>query len=189
MTLRLLLLTILVLVGAASLPAQSAEPVPTTIQAESAEMVTVGQLTTIVYQGKVRVSGTNLGLNCDYLKIELTNVGAAGSTIGKLDKFRSLLATGNVVIVQGEREAACGRAEILPEQDKIVLTDKPVVVDRASQTRTEAEEITMHRGERKVTAKNIRSVGPAMKDLGFDKDKLLKPDEKPGPPPETPKQP
>lgn len=183
MKLRRLLQILLALAGAATLSAQNAEPVPTTIEAQSAEMITVGNLTTIVYEGKVRVKGTNLSLACDYLKIELTNAGAAGSTIGKLDKFRSLLATGNVIIVQGEREAACGRAVILPDEDKIVLSDSPVVVDHGSQTLTEAEEFTMHRGERKVTAKNIRSVGPALKDLGFDKDKLLKPAQ----PAETPK--
>jgi hypothetical protein len=186
MTLRILTALLL----AASLAAQTApEQVPTTIECDGqAEMVTVGGVTTITYQKNVRVRGTNISLNCDSLKIEITNTGAPGSTIGKLDKFQSLLATGKVLIVQGDREAACGRAEILPEQDKIELTENPVVVDRGTQTRTEGEKITMFRGQRRVVVDKIRTVAPPLKDLGFDKDKLLQPDAKPAAPPaEAPK--
>jgi lipopolysaccharide export system protein LptA len=174
---------------AASLPAQTAPAqVPTVIEcAGQAEMVTTGNLTTITYRKNVRVRGTNISLDCDFLKIEITNTGAPGSTVGKLDKFQSLLATGNVLIVQGDREAACGRAEILPEQDKIELTENPVVVDRGTQTRTEGEKITMFRGQRRVVIDKIRTVAPPLKDLGFDQDQLLKPGDNPASPPEAPK--
>ncbi len=43
---------------------------------------------------------------------------------------------GDVHIVQSDREAACGRAEVLPDDDKIILSDHPVVKDLANVFKT-----------------------------------------------------
>jgi lipopolysaccharide export system protein LptA len=95
-----------------------------------------------------------------------------------------MLATGNVRMVQGEREAACGRAEVLPEQEKVILSGSPVVVDHDQNTRIAGEKITMHRGQRKVEVEKPILTGPEIKDLGVDKTP------KPVPSPvEVPKQP
>ena len=49
-------------------------------------------------------------------------VGEKDDTVGKQDRFKSLIAVGNVHIVQGEREATCARAEVRPREDRITLT-------------------------------------------------------------------
>ena len=54
-------------------------------------------------------------------------INGAGATLGKYGKFKYLLATGHVRIVQGDRVATCGRAEVFPGDDRIVLTENPVV--------------------------------------------------------------
>ena len=95
--------------------------------------------------------------------------GDKSATLGKLDKFRSMLATGNVRMVQGDREAACGRAEVLPEEEKVVLSDNPVVVDHDQKTRIAGEKITMLRGPRKVEVEKPILTAPPVKDLGVDK--------------------
>jgi len=46
-------------------------------------------------------------------------------TLGKQERFKSLVATGKVRIVQGEREATCEHAEVLPGEDRITLTGGP----------------------------------------------------------------
>jgi hypothetical protein len=120
------------------------------------------------------------------LEIVLTKKGDPTATIGKIDDFKSFLATGNVRIIQGDREAACGRAEVLPGEDKITLTGQPVVVDHASSVTFEGSYLEMLRGERQVLGKDVRITGMPIKDLGVDKDK--KP-ETPAPAPEAPKQP
>jgi lipopolysaccharide export system protein LptA len=133
-------------------------------------MISTDKETTITFRDQVEVTGTNMRLSCDYLEVVVLRTGDQTATIGKLEKFRSMLATGNVHIVQGFREAACGRAEVLPEQEKVVLSDNPVVVDRDQNTRIAGEKITMLRGQRKVEVEKPVLTGPAVKDLGADQE-------------------
>lgn len=149
---------------------QAAEEATTNIKCDGAgEMVSTDTETTITFNDNVVVTGTNLKLTCDYLQVVVLRTGDPTATIGKLNKFGSLLATGNVVITQGDREAACGRAEVLPEQDRIILSENPVIVDRDTDTRTVGDKITLLRGERKVIVEKLKLTGPPIKDLGFDK--------------------
>lgn len=151
-------------------PAQSAPLQSTVIESDGpGEMVSTDQETTITFRDHVRVTGTNMKLTCDYLEVVVIRSGDKSATLGKLDKFRSMLATGNVHMVQGDREAACGRAEVLPEQEKVVLSDHPVVVDHDQNTRIAGEKITMLRGQRKVEVEKPVLTAPPVKDLGADK--------------------
>ncbi len=152
--------------------AGAVEEQPTNITCDGeGQMVSTDTETTITFRRNVVVTGTNLKLTCDYLEVVVKRTGDPSATIGKLDKFRSLLATGNVHLVQGEREAACGRAEVLPEQDRVVLTENPVIVDRDQNTRIAGEKITMLRGQRQVFVEKPILTGPPVKDLGPDKSK------------------
>ena len=83
-----------------------------------------------------------------------------------MDKFRYLLATGNVRIVQGDREATCGRAEVLPQEEKVVLTEDPVLIDRSSDIVSRGSKITLLRGERRAIIENPVLTGPSIRDLG-----------------------
>ena len=149
------------------------------------EMVSTDKETTITFRDHVVVTGTNMKLSCDYLQVVVLRTGDPTATLGKLEKFRSMLATGSVHIVQGDREAACGRAEVLPEEEKVVLSDNPIVVDHDQNTRFAGEKITLFRGQRRVQIEKPILTAPPIKDLGFDKEK--KPDAPA--PAEAPKQP
>ena len=83
-------------------------------------------------------------------------VGDKTSTLPALDKFKYMLATGHVVITQADREATCGRAEVLPHEDKVVLTENPVLIDRATDWTSAGEKITLLRGERRVRTSDVR---------------------------------
>lgn len=154
-----------------ALHAQAPEQ-PTVITCDGeAQMVSTDSETTITFHDKVVVTGTDLKLNCDFLQVVVRRKGDLAATLGKVDKFRSMLATGNVILVQADREAACGRAEVLPEQDRVILTENPVVVDRDQKTRVAGEKITLLRGQRQVLVEKPSLTGPPMKDLGFEKEK------------------
>lgn len=171
MTLCRLLLPLL-LASALAFPAagQTAALQNTTITCDGqAEMVSTDTITTITFRDKVLLVGTNMKLSCDYLEVVVLRTGDKAATVGKLDKFRSLLATGNVQIVQGFREAACGRAEVLPGEDKVVLSGNPVVVDHDQDSRVAGEKITMLKGERRLLIERPILTGPPIKDLGVDK--------------------
>ena len=162
--------------------AQNAELQTTVVTSDGpAEMVSTDKETTITFRGHVVVTGTNMKLTSDYLEVVVRRTGDPTATLGKLDKFRSMLATGNVFIAQGDREAACGRAEVLPEQDKVVLSENPVVVDHDQNTRIAGSKITWQSGQRKLQVENPTLTAPPVKDLGVDKE--LKPAAAPAPTP------
>jgi len=193
---RLLTALCLVPLFAGIARAQNVAPETTVIESEQLDMRSTDTETTSVLTGKVVLTGTNLRLTCDRLEIVALRAGDPKATIGKVESFKSLVATGNVRIVQGDREAACGRAEVIPGSDKITLTGSPVVVDHAINWRWTGDELEMLRGERQIRGKNARFTGPPIKDLGIDKldNKLKTPPAAteapaPAPVPEAPKQP
>ncbi|WP_415910702.1 LptA/OstA family protein [Oleiharenicola sp. Vm1] len=182
MTLPRLALLLAALAG--PLLAQNAETQPTVIESQKLDMKSTDAETTSIFEGNVIVTGTNLKLTCDRLEVVAFRAkGDPGATIGKVERFKSLVATGSVHIVQGDREAACGKAVVLPGDDKITLSDRPVVTDRGVGWTWTGDELLLLRGERQVRGTNVRIVGPPVKDLGFDKDKKVEGA------PETPKQP
>ena len=182
---------LLLLAGVCALltPLGAQEVQPTVIDSEQLDMRSTDTLTTFIFTKKVVVTGTNLKLTCDRLEVISTRKGDPTATIGKLGRFKSLIAEGSVHIIQSDREAACGRAEVLPDDDKIILTDHPVVKDLANGATATGPRMVLYRGERRAVIEGAdnapsRIILPAIKDLGFDKD------QKPATPPaEAPKKP
>ena len=168
---------LLLLAGVCALltPLGAQEVQPTVIDSEQLDMRSTDTLTTFVFTKKVVVTGTNLKLTCDRLEVISTRKGDPTATIGKLGRFKSLIAEGSVHIIQSDREAACGRAEVLPDDDKIILTDHPVVKDLATGATATGPRMVLYRGERRAVIEGAdnapsRIILPAIKDLGFDKD-------------------
>ncbi len=163
-----------------SASAQSTELKNTVITSDGpGEMVSTDKETTITFRDRVVVTGTNMKLNCDFLEVVVVRSGDKTATLGKMDKFRSMVATGNVLLVQGDREAACGRAVVLPGEEKVVLSENPIVVDHDQNTRFAGETITLLRGQRTVHIDKPVLTAPPVKDLGVDKET------KPATPPAT----
>jgi hypothetical protein len=168
------------------LPAADAPAQKTTLDCDHAEMWTVGNETHGVCTGAVTLLGTNLKIACDRLEFVATAIGDTTSTLPALEKFKFMLAVGHVVIVQGDREASCGRAEVLPRENKVVLTESPVVIDHGTDWTSAGDKITLLRGERRVIVEKSRVVGPPIKDLGFDKSKTATPPDGPAAKPTQP---
>lgn len=163
-----LLVALFLALGVAAFAADVAEQ-KTTLDCNSAEMWSVGNETHGVCTGNVTVLGTNIKILCDKLEFVAVGLGNSSDTIPPLDRVRFMLATGHVVIVQGDREATCGRAEVLPHEDKVILTESPVVIDHGTDWTSAGDKITLFRGQRRVIVERSHVVGPAIKDLGFDK--------------------
>src|SRR3569833_1521096 len=125
-------------------PAISAAEKTTDITSTSMDLTGTDTQTEGVFTGNVVVTGTNMKLTCDRLQIIASRIGDKTVTIGKLDKFKYLLATGNVHMVQGDREAFCGRAELFPRDDRIVLTEKPIAVDHGSDATYTGDELDLY---------------------------------------------
>jgi lipopolysaccharide export system protein LptA len=158
---------------------RAVEPQTTTIDADSAESVSTDFETTTTFHDNVTATGNDITLNCDFLKVVATRVGDKTATLGKYGKFRYLLATGNVKIVQGDRVATCGRAEVFPGEDRIVLTESPVVKIESEHYEATGPRMVLYRGQRRAVIEGTPSQRthiflPAIKDLGFPSDKAAK---------------
>ena len=184
---RRLCLVLPCMLAASWLSAEAADqPAPdTVIQSRSCEITSTDTQTLSVFTGDVVVTGNNIRLTCDRLDVVSLRSGGKQDTLGKQERFKSLVATGKVRIVQGEREAMCEHAEVLPGEDRITLSGGPVVIDHGNNSTATGEPLILYRGERRITGTNVRIVLPPLKDLGFDQH--LPPSAPP--PEETPKVP
>jgi lipopolysaccharide export system protein LptA len=144
-------------------------PPPTVITSDQFESHSTDTETFWHFTSHVVVTGNDLKMDCDTLDVTTTRVEDNTDTIGKQDAFKHLIAVGHVRIVQGDREATCGRAEVLPRDNKIILTENPVVTDHGNGSVATGEVIALLRDERMVTGTHVRITGPPVKDLGFDK--------------------
>ncbi len=160
--------------------------VPTVITSTKMEMWSSDTETRSIFEQNVVVTGNNIKITCDKLDVTATRLDDKNkdATIGTLDKFKTLVATGNVHILQGDREITCGRAEVFPREDRVVLTEKPVVIDSSGPYVATGDRIVLLRGERRLFGDNIRLQGPPIRDLGADKNKPM---ESPAPLPRLPK--
>jgi lipopolysaccharide export system protein LptA len=190
MTLRPLLALAAALAAAASLRAQPSAPPPapeTVIECTGpAETTSTDTETVATFRDNVVVTGTNLKLSCDFLRVVASRKGDPKATIGKYGYFKTLVAVGHVKIIQGDREATCGHAEIFPGEDRVVLSREtkaepyPSIRIRGDKPANDfvgtGPRMILYRGERKAVVEPEDGVGsrftlPSIKDLGFDKNK------------------
>ncbi|HYD85406.1 MAG TPA: hypothetical protein VEA63_15175, partial [Opitutus sp.] len=98
-------------------------PQATALSCDHMDMWSEGDETKAICTGNVIVTGTNLRIVADRLELTASRIDdEKNESVPTLEKFRYLLATGNVSITQGTRTATCGRAEVLPREEKVVLT-------------------------------------------------------------------
>ncbi len=159
--------------------ARAAEPQVTTVDSVSLESVSTDTETTTICRDQVVAVGNDMTLHCDYLKVVATRIGDKTATLGKYGNFRYLLATGHVVIVQGDRIATCGRAEVFPGEDRIVLTEGPVVEIKNEGYKVSGPRMVLYRGQRRAVVEGTQAERshislPPIKDLGFPADKPSK---------------
>lgn len=156
-------------------PSPTTPVVPTVIESGALESVGTAKDTTFTFSQGVQVTATNMLLTCDTLVVVARRTGDAAATLGKQEKFKSFVATGRVRIVQGDREATADRAEVFPEDDKVILTGNPVTVRSEKEGWTQTgPEAKLLRGERRAIFESKdgvrpRTTLPDLKDLGYDK--------------------
>ncbi|MDD2762385.1 MAG: LptA/OstA family protein [Opitutaceae bacterium] len=159
------------LIAALWLPVRAGEEAApaTVIEAAACDIQSTDTQTVSVFTGNVTVTGNNIRITCDRLDVVSLRSGDRQDTVGRQDRFKSLIATGKVRIVQGDREATCERAEVLPGEDRITLSGRPMVVDQGNNSTATGEPLILYRGDRRVHGSNVRLTLPPLKNLGFDK--------------------
>jgi lipopolysaccharide export system protein LptA len=154
--------------------AASGELTQTVIECSGlAETISTDTETIATFHDQVVVTGNNIKLYCDNLKVVAIRKGDPTATLGEYGYFKSLVATGRVRIVQGDREATCGRAEVFPGEDRIVLSEEPVVRSFDDQYIATGPRLVLYRGQRRAVIEGSETDRahismPPIKDLGFD---------------------
>ena len=132
-----------------------------------------------LFTGNVEIRATNMVATCERLEVYAGKKVQANSKtptvtkdgqapIGKIDK---ILALGGVRLVQQDRVATAGKAEIYPQKGMVVLLDSPVVTD--PQGSLSGYRITLIQGEQKVLVESgpgqrPKITLPQIPDLGID---------------------
>ena len=160
-------------------------PDSTVIVSDHMQMRSTEEKNFFYFDQNVQVEATNLVVKSDRMEIialRESQEDDPDATVGEIGAIESIVATGNVEIYQAGRVAYAGRAEVLPREGKVVLSESPRVVD--GETEIAGWKIVLNKGERQVTVfpnpdeqtadrerPTITLGGGALPDLGFEGDR------------------
>ena len=149
----------------------------TVVRSESLEMKSTPVENFFYFSDNVTITGNNLLVKCDNLEVIASRTGDAEATIGQIGVIKKIVAIGSVEIYQAGRAAIAGRAELLPDENKIILTDSPRILDKKAVV--SGWRITLLKGKRMAIVENNPGadsedrptvVLDALPDLGFKKE-------------------
>ncbi len=198
---RSLLISCLTLVGPALVSGQEAasgeaDPnlsytgkplVQTEIEAETLEAEITEDKGYLIGRGSVKLTATNLEITCNQIEVFTDVKDKDGNdTLGELSSIQKIIATGNVKIVQEERMATSGRAEVFPNEDFILLDEDPIVYQNDITIDGTGAQMRILRGNGRVeligdTNNKIRVTGRPIEDFGFEEneDSIVPPEDEP----------
>jgi lipopolysaccharide transport protein LptA len=122
-------------------------PNSTTIDSEQVQVITAPEQTVFYFEGKVKLTSTGLKGTCDRMEITMPE-NEGGKGVGEMGSVTYILALGNVEMIQVDRRATAGRADIYPPEGKIVFTENPVVYENDNIIK--GERITLFRDQGKM---------------------------------------
>jgi lipopolysaccharide transport protein LptA len=146
-------------------------PEETVITSDHFEMQSGDSETTFLFTGNVIVIGTDLQASCEKMQVFSESSGNNDAPIGEVGKISYVIMLNNVVIEQAGRKATSERADLYPQEGKVVLTENPKVVD-VDGTMT-GYKMTLFNGEKRVLVESDpngerpRLVLPNMPEIGY----------------------
>ena len=121
------------------------EEKPTVITSDKQWLVGGTDSDRYFFEGDVKASGTDMDVSCGKAEVEMRKLKSGGHSISKICLLES------VNISSGLKSATCGRAEVFPEDEMVVLSEDPVVIDREDNTRVSGPRMVYNRGRRSMT--------------------------------------
>lgn len=97
------------------------------------------------FEGNVSISGTDLDGECDRIEVVMRPPRA-----GAQKEIVQIIMRGNVKMSQALKEVECGRADLYVDEEMIVLSENPTVVNTQDNTRVNAPRIIYNKGRRKI---------------------------------------
>lgn len=95
----------------------------TTITSQTLRLVEGEHIDHFYFAGEVEVHGEDLFVSCEALHVlSLADAESSSGTKVQMGKIEHMEASGKVYIRQGEKEAWAEEAEVLPQEEKMILT-------------------------------------------------------------------
>ncbi|HAT59836.1 MAG TPA: hypothetical protein DCS60_03575 [Opitutae bacterium] len=150
--------------------------VQTEIEAESLRAEITEEKGYLIGVGGVRMVATNLEITCNQIEVFTDVKDKDGNdTIGDISSINKIIAIGNVRIVQDQRSATAGLAEVYPNDDFILLDEDPILYQGDITIDGTGAQLKIYRGNGRVEwvgdpNNKIRISAPPLQDLGFEED-------------------
>lgn len=151
--------------------------VQTEIEAESLRAEITEDKGYLIGVGNVKMTATNLQITCNQIEVFTDIKDKDGNeSIGDISSINRIIATGNVRIVQDQRTATAGLAEVLPNEDFILLDKDPILYQGSITIDGTGAQLRIHRGNGRIEwvgdpNNKIHISAPPIKDLGFEENK------------------
>lgn len=136
------------------------KPMPTVITSDVQWLSSGAKADTYVFDGNVKIRGTDLDGSCNRIELEMQPDSANGKR-----RLERITMTSEVKIIQGLKEVSCGRADIFAPQERVVLSQNPVVINHEDNTSAEGYRIVYDKGRRSLTVENDPSAPSADYDV------------------------
>jgi len=144
-----------------------------------------GETAYLLFEDNVVLTATNMTLKCQKLEIytllknEESDQPQGKVAIGVFSSIEKILASGGVEIIQHERYATAERAEVQPNEERVVLSGSPIVEQGGWRFSNPKGELILDRGSGRISAPGeenvqIQILGPPIGDLGFELDENTK---------------
>lgn len=152
------------------------EEKPTVVTSDKQWLVGGADSDRYFFEGDVKATGTDMDVSCQKAEVEMRRLKSGGHSISKIRLLES------VNLSSGMKSATCGAAEVFPEDEMVVLSDDPVVIDREDNTRVSGPRMVYNRGRRSMTVEAEASGSPAAQPAprafipDFEGDETLAPD-------------
>lgn len=128
----------------------------TMVKSDQLELVSQEEDNHFYFKGNVHVEGDDLDVVCNMLHVVSGKEGGrdTGMDVGSIKKIE---AFGDVCIKSQGREATSGYAEIIPQEQKLVLFENPQVVDEQGVVR--GHRITMYHNDKRAIVEGDPETG------------------------------
>ncbi|MFI3290714.1 MAG: LptA/OstA family protein [Opitutales bacterium] len=118
----------------------------TEITSDKQSLVEGEEFDTYFFEGNVEIDSTDMQANCNKIEVKMAKEGDAS-----VKKISHIIATEDVIITQGLKEAKAGRCDIFPNEEMISLSESPVVLDKGNNSSATGYRMTYRKGKKGIS--------------------------------------
>lgn len=133
----------------------------TVITSQSLRLIEGTDFDNFYFQGEVEVLGEGFFVSCDHLHV-VSRAEKEDTTSTKLQmgKIQTMDASGNVYIEQAEKKAWAQEAQVLPDEEKMILTKEARLKDERGTV--EGHRITLFKGQKEAIVEGGAAQRPTL---------------------------